>query len=134
MYQSKSNANEASIIWLLRMNKRDNRNTKNSVNKCRTLRQANGLADRKSVHATLVSTGVQGYDSSLVLYKAMLGCNPWALDVDVRGSMTQSGLAYKQPPQDVEYKDFLPNTTSRLKFQVVKLVSLSEPLKPNVLD
>lgn len=60
-----------------------------------TLRQADGLCDLEPVNSTEVSTWVQRDDPRPVLYVAVLGCHPRALDVDVHGTMTHCGPAWE---------------------------------------
>lgn len=60
------------------------------------LRESHRFVDRQSVHAALVSTGVKCDDSSPVLNKAVLSCDPGALYADVHGSMTHSRLPFRQ--------------------------------------
>lgn len=58
-----------------------------------TLWQADRLRDLEPINSTEVPTGVQRDDPWPVLYVAVLGSHPRALDADVHGTMTKSGLA-----------------------------------------
>lgn len=58
-----------------------------------TLWQADGLCDLEPINSAEVSTWVQRDDPWPVLYVAVLGSHPGALDVDVHGAMTQCGAA-----------------------------------------
>lgn len=56
-----------------------------------TLWQADGLCDLEPINSTEVPTWMQRDDPWPVLYVAVLGSHPGALDVDVHGAMTHSG-------------------------------------------